>query len=76
MTLEERDRAMRSLIVIENISKATQLWIERGFWPDDKALALIQKVEDNMIEVARKASEQLLNFCLTVGEINDGRRTR
>ena len=62
MTLEERDRAIRSLIVIENISKATQNWMQRGFYPDDKAFALIQKVEDNMIEVARKASEQLLFF--------------
>ena len=62
MTLEERDRAMRSLIVIENISKSTQLWMERGFCPNDKSFALIQKAEDNMIEVARKTGEQLLTF--------------
>lgn len=62
MTLEERDRAMRSLIVIENISKATQHWMQRGFCPDDKTLALIQKTEDNMIEVANKASKELLIF--------------
>ena len=62
MTLEERDRAMRSLIVIENISKATQLWIERGFCPNDKSFALIQKAEDNMIEVASQTSEELLTF--------------
>lgn len=62
MTLEERDRAMRSLIVIENISKATQCWMQRGFYPDDKTLKLIQKTEDNMIEVASKASKELLTF--------------
>lgn len=62
MTLEERDRAIRSLIVIENISKATQFWMQRGFFPDDKTLALIQKVEDNMIEVARKTGEKVLSF--------------
>lgn len=62
MTLEERDRAFRSLIVIENISKATQHWIQRGFCPDDETFALIQKAEDNMIEVAYKVSEELLTF--------------
>lgn len=62
MTLEERDRAMRSLIVIENISKSAQHWIQRGFYPDDKTLAIIQKAEDNMIEVASKASKELLIF--------------
>ena len=62
MTLEERDRAMRSLVVIENISKAEQRWLERGYWPDDNTFALIQKVEENMIEVARKVSEELLTF--------------
>lgn len=62
MTLEERDRAMRSLIVIENISKATQLWIERGFWPDDETFALIQKAEENMIESTSQMSKELLTF--------------
>jgi len=62
MMLEEHDRAMRSLIVIENISKAAQHWIQEGFYPDDKTLAIIQKVEDNMIEVASKASKELLSF--------------
>ena len=62
MTYEERDRAFRSLIVIENISKATQQWIERGFCPDDETFALIQKAEDNMLEVANKASKEILTF--------------
>ena len=62
MTLEERDRAFRSLIVIENLSKSTQFWMQRGFFPDDKTLALIQKVEDNMNEVARKTGEKVLSF--------------
>ena len=62
MTYEERDRAFRSLIVIENISKAEQEWIQRGYCPDDETFALIQKIEDEMIEVAREASEQLLSF--------------
>lgn len=62
MTLEERDRAFRSLIVIENISKATQHWIQRGFCPDDETFAIIQKAEDKMLEAASKASEQLLSF--------------
>ena len=63
MTLEERDRAMRSLIVIENISKATQCWMQRGFCPDDKTLALIQKAEENMIESSSQAcAAEILTF--------------
>lgn len=62
MTLEERDRAMRSLIVIENISKATQQWIQRGYCPDDETFKLILKTEDIMIEVADRASKELLSF--------------
>ena len=56
MTDEERNRAMRSLIVIENISKATQYWMQRGFCPDDKTFALIQKAEENMIESTSQVS--------------------
>lgn len=62
MTDEERERAFRSLIVIENISKATQLWMERGFAPDDKTLTLIQKAEENMIESTSQVSNELLSF--------------
>lgn len=62
MTLEERDRAFRSLILIENISKAGQSWIQRGFCPDDETFALIQKAEESMLEVANKASKEVLTF--------------
>lgn len=62
MTLEERDRAYRSLIVIENISKATQQWIQRGYCPDDETFALIQKAEENMIESSSHVSAELLTF--------------
>lgn len=62
MTLKERDRAIRSLIVIEGISRATQYWMQRGFCPDDKTLALIQKAEENMIESASQTSAELLAF--------------
>ena len=62
MTLEERDRAMRALIVIENISISTQKWIQRGYYPDDETFALIQKIEDSKIELADKSSKELLSF--------------